>query len=42
MIGVAIGLIFSIVIFTFYTKDQQAVNDFKKKQKEEDEKKAKA
>jgi hypothetical protein len=33
MIGVAIGLVFSIVIFTVYPKDTKAINEHKKKMK---------
>ena len=40
-IGVAIGLVFSAVIFTIYTKDPRAVNEFKQKKKEEEDKKKK-
>jgi tetrahydromethanopterin S-methyltransferase subunit F len=33
MIGIAIGVVFSLVIFTIYPKDTLAINEHKRKRK---------
>ena len=42
MLGVGIGLVFSAIVFTIYTKDERAVKDFKDKKEKEKKEKEKA